>query len=1071
MPGVSLQCASIALSVALVSIAGGIIGALSISLGNKAHERTKTTWREGLDDMIGVSVEGFADFESACDNSISESLDLGTDTAENLTRRLMLSTLSVSVNEIRHWAGAPMLSVATIWDYFHSYPSPALWPDFSRWDTALGMMKPLFHNGYKEARGVTGIRVKTGRRQGVDGVQILQGVDWRKLPGFRDPVIVVPVNFECYASYSQSECLANSCTWCVSPTGGVCSNPMRKNPADVNFVGPPEVCPPGYSLPAGYEMNVYQTSLIRWALGIANKDGTPYWGSCGLDGECGCSAVNDYNAKHGDHMNIEVNGSFKSTLKNGKYPPMGQSPVTEPGMCKIPDGFSGLYRTLALQSGRYKRTPEIQWSTAGYEMVTSQIELGCFITEEVCLPGDPNCVYLTVEAAVDIAEVSKFLKAAAREQAAGTRLYAVQHDSYLAADPCEDDFYGLLESATMNCAIVISLWDLSCDFQLAKHPILSLIVQRNIYLRDLCPAFCGVCINGSFPVHLFEGILVASSHGDAHENLPLNESGCCLNKPGRENSVLDVPDAIPMHATQSSDPVIAGHAKSVMTHQGGKFSTLPEAGTWEEGDAESSSTWWVMVKHTHGPPSGASRVTELVMTVVMLVDRSEAIQSVVSKMETTRDQVQRKQQDSVANFNEARQSTLQDIYSNDEDTEKEKKESIIILYSTAGLSAVFLVVLSVVLVRLVIAPLLQLQEDMAAVAFMRLEGVDREGTLSRLSEVKSMQKSFRKMVANLIEFRSYMPQSVLVLDDTSEGADESTLNRHASWNSKQSTGSAADADEGSQSTNVSQQEVKRIKAVLKKARVTLVSSNVVGYLSHHNDFAGHSHTDWMAADVAQWVQCVGDVKGLVDTVSGDRRSASFNARQSCASHAPKAISVAFSRSTPGMRVSSGVATGQAVCGDFGSASLIRFMILGTLPSVVLLLERVARQWNCSVLVTQEAYGDSEFEWDGLLKGCVIYSKRSKTSSRLFSIIGHKEVGVQDNDEWMYQMASLPANKHAGENESAEAAIKAELNSADDTERSPPNAWCWVMEDVGLYPLSKTTQVSSIETPSCALAPL
>eukprot|EP01061_Rhynchopus_euleeides_P028008 TRINITY_DN4555_c2_g1_i1.p4 TRINITY_DN4555_c2_g1~~TRINITY_DN4555_c2_g1_i1.p4 ORF type:complete len:173 (+),score=81.58 TRINITY_DN4555_c2_g1_i1:861-1379(+) len=54
--------------------------------------------------------------------------------------------------------------------------------------------------------------------------------------------------------------------------------------------------------------------------------------------------------------------------------------------------------------------------------------------------------------------------------------------------------------------------------------------------------------------------------------------------------------------------------------------------------------------------------------------------------------------------------------------------------------------------KVALLPLDQLQHDMYSVACMRLEDHD-DSSVSRLSEVRSMQESFRVMVANLIEYK------------------------------------------------------------------------------------------------------------------------------------------------------------------------------------------------------------------------------------------------------------------------------------------------------------------------------
>eukprot|EP00756_Hemistasia_phaeocysticola_P036884 Hpha_TRINITY_DN16666_c0_g1::TRINITY_DN16666_c0_g1_i1::g.178512::m.178512 len=84
-------------------------------------------------------------------------------------------------------------------------------------------------------------------------------------------------------------------------------------------------------------------------------------------------------------------------------------------------------------------------------------------------------------------------------------------------------------------------------------------------------------------------------------------------------------------------------------------------------------------------------------------------------------------------------------------------------------------------------------------------------------------------------------------------------------------------------------------------RVSLACSNVVNYMRVYNDPLEDRHTEWMARDVAFWCEAVSDQGGMVDLIGGDRRYASFNARQACGDHASFAVSVLSEREGEGNR--------------------------------------------------------------------------------------------------------------------------------------------------------------------------
>eukprot|EP00756_Hemistasia_phaeocysticola_P007590 Hpha_TRINITY_DN14328_c0_g1::TRINITY_DN14328_c0_g1_i1::g.87198::m.87198 len=303
--------------------------------------------------------------------------------------------------------------------------------------------------------------------------------------------------------------------------------------------------------------------------------------------------------------------------------------------------------------------------------------------------------------------------------------------------------------------------------------------------------------------------------------------------------------------------------------------------------------------------------------------------------------------------------------------------------------------------------------------------MDTMGKGSILTEIERLQRGHKVLHMNLKAYKPYLPQYVLAdgeeeereptkAEDGGVGMFEPEIETRQSIRSQPSSprGSAASSSIVSTVSSVVKTLTKSstelglvIRAArVGKARVSLVSSNVVGYLKAHDLSGGLGvslHLEWMMLDVEKWVGSVTYGKGVVDIVSGDRRSASFNARHQCAMHAAAAVGVAFNRSSENLVVSSGVVTGYAVCGDFGSISLMRFMILGSVASFLPHVERVARRWNCRVLVSQETYGDTALMWDGLLIGAVVYKKMREAPNRLFSITEHKGVQPQENTEWMY----------------------------------------------------------------------
>eukprot|EP00756_Hemistasia_phaeocysticola_P035325 Hpha_TRINITY_DN16575_c7_g1::TRINITY_DN16575_c7_g1_i1::g.135823::m.135823 len=242
------------------------------------------------------------------------------------------------------------------------------------------------------------------------------------------------------------------------------------------------------------------------------------------------------------------------------------------------------------------------------------------------------------------------------------------------------------------------------------------------------------------------------------------------------------------------------------------------------------------------------------------------------------------------------------------------------------------------------------------------------------------------------------------------------------------------------------------------ARVSLAASNMIGYLSRTDNFTSLAHMDWVAEDVGVWMSAVVDAKGVVDLISGDRRYASFNARQRCDQHAAAAMDVLSQRSGAGW--SGCVVSGQAVCGDFGSSDFLRFMVLGGVSSSLHTLERTAAKWRISILADSVAYASAFVVWEGKLLGAAWAPKRGSAPLRLFNMTGgRKNFERQETEEWMYVLANMPQSAHHNDNEAKEKLVKAKLasvralgrdESESEEEEKEEDGLVWKITEVGLW---------------------
>eukprot|EP00662_Eupelagonemidae_sp_cell21_P021965 gene21965-61995_t len=116
----------------------------------------------------------------------------------------------------------------------------------------------------------------------------------------------------------------------------------------------------------------------------------------------------------------------------------------------------------------------------------------------------------------------------------------------------------------------------------------------------------------------------------------------------------------------------------------------------------------------------------------------------------------------MAEINAKRISVRATINSNYDDSEKKQDESFAVMIAIVVVIVLLLMAVSVVFTLFIVRPLHTLDRQMVEVAKMKLEAVPegREFEYSKLMEVKSMQKSFVRMVKNFREFKNYMPASL-----------------------------------------------------------------------------------------------------------------------------------------------------------------------------------------------------------------------------------------------------------------------------------------------------------------------
>ena len=375
-----------------------------------------------------------------------------------------------------------------------------------------------------------------------------------------------------------------------------------------------------------------------------------------------------------------------------------------------------------------------------------------------------------------------------------------------------------------------------------------------------------------------------------------------------------------------------------------------------------------------------------------------------------------------ASTNAIRAKVASDLSSAD----AQKEDAVTVMVIVTAVAVIGLLAIAVVFTRYITSPLLKLGSEMASVAVMDLEAVDTGRAVSQLSEVGMMQRSFVTMVANLVEYRNYMPQSVLVNDSDKE---EEEISKTKS--SPETTSLSGVSRSRASSSSVVVQNQKALLRVegMKKKKVSLAHMNVVSW---HAFCKKHKDAEVLSAHagvIERMLTAVQHNKGVCDTFSGDKMLATFNAFVPKSSHGVACVKAAHevaSELGDVHKISYGCTTGEARVGNMGCNGMKKVSILSQSMSWVVVLERWNKKENLpgviDLTVSREAEGQVVLQ----CAGAVLYEKLSDKVQTVFAVKG---LCSSENEEWMYQLESASNNPHALWNEVFEHIIKQDFEKA------------------------------------------
>ena len=324
--------------------------------------------------------------------------------------------------------------------------------------------------------------------------------------------------------------------------------------------------------------------------------------------------------------------------------------------------------------------------------------------------------------------------------------------------------------------------------------------------------------------------------------------------------------------------------------------------------------------------------------------------------------------------------------------------SRIILVVTVVVASVLLMLLALMLVLRIVAPLVQLQEEMARVAVMNLSQVDETRAISNIEEVGHMQTSFLQMLHNLKEYRNYMPASVLVDDvaDTQSGSDEDKSSSAASTFSRISESSR-------HSGEVKHTFLTTQKLDLKKVAFSVV--NVCNFFQKSREHSSREMQSYHTEYLSTVLRITHGFSGVNDGFLGDRVMTHWNGARHCTS--PKLQAAKFSRRVYAdealqerkWTLSMAFVFGEVRCGNMGCQGMKKFTFLGGCVPWLHVLERFNKEHGTTILHDDVMNLAVDNYFYSKTVATVSYPKFQET----LIISELREETTADNEEWMYQL--------------------------------------------------------------------
>ena len=351
----------------------------------------------------------------------------------------------------------------------------------------------------------------------------------------------------------------------------------------------------------------------------------------------------------------------------------------------------------------------------------------------------------------------------------------------------------------------------------------------------------------------------------------------------------------------------------------------------------------------------------------------------------------------------------------------QKALTYLIVFSVLVLA--FDLLVSVAEIVFIAMPLKRLEFAIDQIGAMRTETAldtlrEYDNRTVTVAEMRSVFSGMLITTKQLQEYKAFMPQSVLYSsgEESSGGSSEQHPARARSHTIASAHGSRSRAcsSKGSVTALACMQKTDSGNLTRRK-RVTAVYCNLRGFLAalHSSDEVLAVHT----AYVEEVVQHTRALRGVVDDLSGDRMSLSFNTVSVCNGHELKGALLAMhvramKDAVDGMLdVSVAVCAAPAMVGNVGCTALKKYSIFGTVLGDVRSLLAAGKAWSIAALCNDGVARQAATSMVLRHVAPALVDGRKMLASE---IVG--EVGAQPVEEWMYQVAKAESdNPHAVNN--------------------------------------------------------